>query len=180
MPVIKLGIGLAAPGWGRHHRRMNRAGTILLAVLGGLALLAGCGSDSSDGASESSGSETTVSDDGGGDGEASDNAAADDGAGNGVGDDFPIPVPDGGSELPVPGLNGRSIDYAADDFDRIVVFYDEWTASQPQDFIVSESPEAKSYLNDRPTDAEESIIITITRVDDFTNVLVGYDPPPGE
>jgi hypothetical protein len=72
-----------------------------------------------------------------------------------------------------------SIDYGAADFDRIVQFYDDWTAGQPQSFEVSESADNKAYRNDRPTGAEEEILITVTRVDDFTNVILAYAPATG-
>lgn len=161
------------------HRVMKHMAAILVAVLG-LTFTAACGGDDSggDGADGSDPSDTSATDDdGSGDDDGDGGDAADTGSSGGATDlgDFPIPAPDGGTVLLEAG-DGVSIDYDAADFDRIVQFYDDWTAGQPQSFNVSEASDTKSYLNDRPTGAEEEVVITVAQVNDFTNVILAYAP----
>jgi hypothetical protein len=86
--------------------------------------------------------------DGGGDGSSSggggfttDDARAD---AVGAGADFPIPIP-GGWQVDQFALleqegasgfaGGVALEYANEDFDELVAFYDEWVASQPDEFV---------------------------------------------
>jgi hypothetical protein len=148
---------------------MKRAAVLVLAV--GVLLLGGCGGDDDSSTDDSStdGSDGSGGDDGGADasGDAGSSEATDLGG-------FGIPAPDGGTVILEMGDGGRSIDYPAADFDRIVQFYDEWVAGRPYAFLVVDGPDFKDYATDQLlTDKNQSI--TILRVDDITNVILGDD-----
>lgn len=110
--------------------RRNPVGIELLAAL--TLLLGACGGDD-----DSASGDAATADDGGDSGSSDAGASAvvgDSGDRNSdaADDDFPIPRPDGlvldalaDSGIPSPGQ--RQLYYEADDFDRVVAFYDDWT-----------------------------------------------------
>ena len=106
---------------------------VLLAALG----LAGCGGDDDgDAASDAPdagavGGDDVLADSGSGGVDESDGSNSD--SGDVAGDDFPIPAPDGLvldalADAGIPLDSQRQLFYENDDFDRVVMFYDDWTS----------------------------------------------------
>ncbi len=149
---------------------MRRAAVLVLAV--GMFFLAGCGGDDDEAESDDSGSDDAgadVSDDTGDDDSDSDGAGS--GGATDVGN-FGIPAPDGGTVILELGDTGRSIDYPVGDFDRVVQFYEDWVAEQPYPFRVIDEPDTRGYTSD-PLETEVRQSVTILRVNDVTNVILG-------
>lgn len=76
----------------------------------------------------------------------------------GAGADFPIPIPAGWlldqyAELEAQGVSlsgGVALEYANEDFDTLVVFYDEWTAEQPDEYVRGEEEDTIVYTKTSP------------------------------
>lgn len=116
---------------------------VVLAVLAFVFVLASCGGGDSTSEDGDTSDSTASNDDGGS--ETSSGDGDDGGAAEEVEvDDFSIPFPAGvtSETLRVPGA--LQLFYAADDFDRIVMFYDDWTAAEPEDYERFERPETGS------------------------------------
>ncbi len=116
----------------RMRTRRNPVGIGILAALS--LLLGACGG----GDDTTSGDAAATVDDGGESappdaGDGGESGGSSDGGSDVADDDFPIPRPDGlvldvlaDSGIPSPGQ--RQLYYDGDDFDRVVAFYDDWTA----------------------------------------------------
>ena len=136
--------------------------TRLLAVLVALALVASAcgGDDGADTSDSDQATENTSSDNGSGasspgGGFTTEDARA---AAVGAGAEFPIPIPGGWlldqfAELEEQGATlsgGVALEYANDDFDELVAFYDEWTAAQPDEYVRGEEDDTVVYTKSSP------------------------------
>ena len=153
--------------------RMRRS-AILLAILLSLGGLVACGDDDDDGEAprrRRASEETTAGDD-----EMADTAdgAQDDTGGDAAADDFPIPVPDGSTEVIVFDESTRQVNYAADDFDRVVAFYQGWVAEQPETY--TEDPVSETGAGWRPEEGSgspvQNIIVAKTLGDDGEEITL--------
>lgn len=150
--------------------------TLVLAIAAAV-ILAGCGGDggseptdapSTDGTSTQS-TTTPSGGTGSGDsgGEASSNAPR----------DYPLDIPEGDFrdvhvEVGIPQESLGQLLYAAADFDRIVAFYEDWTASQPDEYAKVETTDMISFVN---TGGTESVNIERNyEYQDEVYTLVGY------
>jgi hypothetical protein len=135
---------------------------LLIVGIVAVALLVSCGDgddETSPTAPATSGSVGTAGEADGGDTPAP--AAGD--LPTGAGEDFPIAIPDGW----VVDFHGRSgltvaravqVYYPADDFDRIVAFYDDWTEGQPDEYTRTEAGDAARFI--RATTPVRQITVT--------------------
>lgn len=157
-----------------------RRSAILLAILLGLGGLVACGDDDDDGGgteeTTSESEETTAGDDEMADTAdgAQDETDGDAGGGDAATDDFPIPVPDGSTEVIVFDESTRQVNYAADDFDRVVAFYQGWVAEQPETY--TEDPVSETGAGWRPEEGSgspvQNIIVAKTLGDDGEEITL--------
>jgi hypothetical protein len=131
---------------------------LLLVIPLTLLVAVACSSDdSSEGDDAGGDSDTTSSTDGSGGGGDSNGGGndSDDDAIVEVGDpdaEFPIAIPDGIlvdplAEAGIRMEGGRQLLYAEDDFDRLVAFYDDWTASQDREFAKAIAGDTVTFLS---------------------------------
>jgi hypothetical protein len=128
---------------------------IALACLVVLVTVAtGCGGSGEDVAS------TAPSSDGSQTGDAG--SAGGSGLPDSAADDIPVDVPDGWEidllgEIGMTDTTGVQLLYPADDFDRVVGFYDDWTESQDEEYIRTEDGDLVVYT---ATGSVASIAVT--------------------
>ena len=118
---------------------MHRSGLVLLSIVGSVALAIGC----------------SGGDDGGTGGQSTGDQASDD-----VDDE--VEIPDFQIE-PAPGARRANLvdegqlqlDYAEADFDRVVAFYDDWTAEDDGTWVWWHLEEADLHRNEAPLPVPE-------------------------
>ncbi len=150
--------------------------SVVSALFVAMVLLAGCGNDS---ASESpdaidDGSGADDGDDASGEsgdtnGSAAEGGGESDNTAVASDEDFPIPIPDGvlldaHADVGLAIDNQRSLFYSADDADRLVGFFDDWTSQ-------SDGTWARTELEDT---------VSFTRTDgEFGSIVITPDHDPG-
>lgn len=112
---------------------MRRVPILMTTVLVALIVLAGC-SSGGDGESADAASDTPTADDSDGDGGADEGSDQGDGSADSspTSDlaETPIPFPDGVTFELARTEAGLSLYYPAEDADRLIAFYDEWTSAE--------------------------------------------------
>ncbi len=116
-------------------------GTLLLAALGIVAAACSPGGDATP--STATSQQAAQSDQGG---DAAPAAVPGADIPSSVRDGFPVAIPGGWdkdilADLGLTETTGAQLLYPREDFDRIVAFYDQWTADQSGDYLKTEGPE---------------------------------------
>lgn len=84
--------------------------------------------------------------------------------------DFTIPTPVGAFRVIRHTDEMLMLDYPGADLERIVEFYDEWTASQPSTFTRTDAPEGGiSWMNET---VDRSVLVLLTEARDIEIVSV--------
>ena len=110
-------------------RRVTSVAVVVVA-----ALLAGCSSGDDDSpVAESGDDDSPVA-------ESGDPTASGSDRPDSVNEDFPVAFPSGWQvdllgEIGMSETQGAQLLYANDDYDRLIAFYDDWFASQPEEFV---------------------------------------------
>ena len=147
---------------------MDKAKRWVVVAVVSMAVLAACGGDDAEtatGDSADSADSSDSSSDANSPSEDSDDAPTSDDNASAPTDvsDFSIGVPDGGAvivDTDVEGDRAVVVEYPANDFDRLVEFYQEWTDSEPDEYTRNEAAAGGVTFQSFGDDRIRSIIVS--------------------
>jgi hypothetical protein len=148
-------------------------------LIAAVSLVSACGGDSDDSSSSPTAVATSTEGDSDGDGGSSDGDSSSGGSGGGATvdlGDFPVPLPDWADAV-TPNLSNELdvilFTVPLDQQEATVAFYADWTDSQPENYIRSDSASGGVSFQGEVEAGEEKTIISILAPlegDDFVSV----------